>query len=132
MMRRQGVIELEPGRVEIAVLAEDVVGRVGGEHERRIVAETRCVVQAPITEECAREQLRRAPAFGRALREAVAPAEVDEPVYVLLVVVDDPLDRVERDGKAGAGAVDVEIYDVAVGWDVLDLPEPEQVGTVVV
>src|SRR5207249_64075 len=37
MMWRQGVIELEPGRVEIAVLAEDVVGRVGGEYERRIV-----------------------------------------------------------------------------------------------
>ena len=55
-MRRQGVIELEPGRVEIAVLAEDVVGRVGGEYERRIVGETRCVVQTPVAEERAREQ----------------------------------------------------------------------------
>src|SRR5256886_4527714 len=48
------------------------------------------------------------------------------------MVVDDAFDRVERDGEACAAPVDVEIHDVAVGRDVLDLPEPEQVGTVVV
>jgi len=39
---------------------------------------------------------------GCVLGEPVAPAEVDEPVHVLLVIVDDPIGRVERDGKARA------------------------------
>src|SRR5438552_1711331 len=48
------------------------------------------------------------------------------------MVVDDALDRVERDSEARAAPVDVEVDDVAGGRAVLDLPEPEQVGPVVV
>src|SRR2546430_14195168 len=61
----------------------------------------------------------------------MAPAEVHEPVHVLLVVVDDALHRVERHSEAGARAVDVEVDYVAIGRDVLDLAESEQVLAVV-
>src|SRR5438477_2640001 len=48
------------------------------------------------------------------------------------MIVDHALGRVERHGETGAGTVQVEVHYVAVGGDILDLAEPEQIGAVVV
>ena len=106
--------------------------RVGREDEARRVRPPGRIEQAAVPEERAREQLGRAAAPRGALGEPVAPAEIDEAVHVLLMVVDDPFDRVERDGEPGPGSVQVEVHDVAVGRDVLHLREAEQVRAVVV
>src|SRR2546422_2138457 len=100
-MRLERVVELESRRVELAVLAQDVVRRVGKEQERWVVAEPRRIGEAPVPEEPGGEQFGRPP--GSRVRsgvEPMAPAEVDEPVHVLLVVVDDAFHRVERHREA--------------------------------
>src|SRR5207244_12314445 len=90
VMRLERVVQLDSCRVEIAVLAEDVVRCVGKEHERRVVGETRRIVEASVTEERAGEQFVRLPGLrGHTTLEPTAPAEVDEPVQVLLAVCDD-------------------------------------------
>src|SRR5216684_6246964 len=102
MMREQRIVELHSDRTEVAVLAHVVVGRVRIEDERRLIIDTWSVVEPAVSEERARKQLRRRPLFGsRASAEPVAPAEVDESVHVLLMVVNDPGAGIERNGKAG-------------------------------
>ena len=124
VVRLERVVQLHAGRMEVAVFAQGVVRRVWEEDERRGVAETGCIGEAAVAEECAEEQLGGL--------EPVAPAEVHEAVDILLMIVDHALGGVERHGEAGAGAVQVEVHYVAVGGDVLDLAEPEQIGAVVV
>ena len=124
VVRLQCVVQLHAGRMEVAVFAQDVVRRVWEEDERRGVAETGCIGEAAVAEECAQEQLGGL--------EPVAPAEVHEAVDILLMIVDHALGRVERHGEAGARAIQLEVHHVAVGGDILDLAEPEQIRAVVV
>src|SRR5213594_2364977 len=92
-MRSQRVVHLDACGVEVPVLGEDIVCRVGREDEARRVRPPGRIEQAAVPEERAREQLGRAAAPRGALGEPVAPAEIDEAVHVLLMVVDDPFDR---------------------------------------
>ena len=48
------------------------------------------------------------------------------------MVVDDPLGGVEGDGEARPRPVQVQVDDVAVGRDVLDLREAEEIASVIV
>src|SRR2546425_2731414 len=82
-MRSQRVVHLDAGGVEVPVLGEDIVCRVGREDEGRRVRPPGRIEQAAVPEERAREQLGRAAAPRGALREPVAPAEIDEAVHVL-------------------------------------------------
>src|SRR2546422_7832871 len=77
-MRSQRVVHLDAGGVEVPVLGEDIVCRVGREDEGRRVRPPGRIEQAAVPEERAREQLGRAAAPRGALREPVAPAEIED------------------------------------------------------
>src|SRR5260370_30828003 len=105
-MRPEGVVELDAERAEVAVLADVVrLRRVGIEDEGRLVLRARRVGEAAVSEEDTRKQVRRAPLLGaRPSAERVAPGELDEPVHVLLVVVNDHRARSERYDEPGPAA----------------------------
>ncbi len=130
--RAPGVARGEAVALEIAILVEVVRRRIGEEHECGIVVLSRRVEERPLPVEESGEHF-AAGFLGTRLRRAgeVMPPEVHETVLVLLMVVDDPGGRVERDLEGRGGRVPLEVQLVPVAGRVFDLAEAEEILAVI-